>query len=46
MTRQQAIAYQNPCFEGGQCGDHRYYTYGIYKNKLWSIGLTANVGLE
>ena len=46
MTHEQIAAYTAPCFHAEQCIDIRYRHFRERESKLFSVILTANIGLE
>jgi hypothetical protein len=47
MNQYQRIAYQHPCFEAEETANLRFFhTVPLNGGRWWSVGLTANIGLE
>jgi len=46
VTHEQITAYTTPCFHAEQCVDIRYRHFEERLGELFSVILTANIGLE
>lgn len=46
MNKYQKTAFNNPCFEATECAEPKFKHYEPFNDQIYSVIITANIGLE